>query len=119
MDSVFVVKRLSVDEDLFIADFDLVSSRTYNSFNIVEFRIPGKLENNNVIGLRISHRKDYRTRKGHFHTIDKFTDKNMVTDLQGRQHRSGGDLKGLNNKSANEKSENKRYDNGFCIFSKG
>lgn len=37
----------------------------------------------------------------------------MISDLQGRQHGTGGDLKGLNHKGSNK--ERKNYGNAKCL----
>jgi len=43
----------------------------------------------------------------------------MVADLEGRDHGSGGDFKGLHHKSPDEQGEENRDDKGLGIFPKG
>ena len=53
MDTVGVIKGLAVDNYLFVDDFNPVSFKADNPLYVIEFWVPGILENNNIISCRL------------------------------------------------------------------
>lgn len=101
-----VKKLFPVYYDLFVPDFNYITSNADNSFYIIEFRVFRKLEHYNIISLWIRDRNKGRSSEWHLDTINEFTDQNMVPNLQGRQHRSGRNLKRLHDERADGESKN-------------
>ena len=105
VDTVPVRKGFAVDADFLVPDLNYIAGNADNPFDIVQFRILGKLEHDDVVGLGSGNGDERRAGERHLHPVDELADQDMVADLQGRQHGPGGYLEGLDDEGADDQGK--------------
>jgi hypothetical protein len=105
-----------LQENLLLPDLDHVARHGDDALDEILGRVFGKIEDNDVAALRAFALDDHGIGEGNLHAVGELGDQQVVADLQGLEHGSGGDLEGLDHKGTNEKRQNKRHDERFGVF---
>src|SRR5665647_920575 len=97
IDPVGIYKGFAVDRYFFIPDLDDITGNGDDSFDVIQFRVFGKLKHHDIVRFWIRDRYQCRSGERYFHPIDEFTDQDVIPDLERWQHRTGRNFEGLDN----------------------
>ncbi len=106
-----------VDIQGLFSDFYRIARNANDSLNEVFGFVLWKTKNHHIPPLRTGDRDQDNVGKREFDAVDKLIDEDMVSDAQGRNHRAGRNLKGLNHEGTDKQGQNNRDNEGFCVLS--
>ena len=113
---VFDDQWFPVNIHFLVFDQDSVARKADDPFDKILIRIDGVLEDDHIFAVNIFNGDEHFSCKRISNAINKFINQDMIADEQGRYHGPRGDLKGLNDKSPDKQSKDKRNGNCFYIF---
>ncbi len=102
------VHRFVIHKQLMIHVANQVARNANHSFNVVSTAIFRVAENHHVTTLRIVHLENFCTGHWQSQPIGILVDQNKISDLQCRQHGTGGNLEGLHQERP--ENQNNRQD---------
>src|SRR3954471_13833087 len=128
----FIVEHDPIHQHGFIAKLHGIARCPHHPFDEILFFVFGKPEDDDVSPLRLAEFNEClrsvaingRERRlklaltGPLNAVRQFADQDMISNQQCRNHRTGGNLEGLDDKHPDRKGQEHRHDNGFCIFAK-
>lgn len=95
MNSKIQVMDLTINIHLFIPDLHRFTWQSNDPLDEVLAFVFWVFENNNVSPFGLSKRNDDLIGKRQFDAVGKLIHQDMVTNIEGLQHRAGGNLEGL------------------------
>ncbi len=105
---------ISIKDAIF--HLDDIPRETHHPFNKILGFILGKLKYNHIAMTWHAKRQEDQIGPRNSDPVDKLVDQNMIANVQRRDHRSGRNFIGLNQKSANQQGKNNGDDQRLCIF---
>lgn len=106
-----------IDHQALVDDFDLIAGNGDNPLDVVDIPVLGKTKDDDIATDRGLPWHQEFAGKRHPQAIDEFIDQEMVADLQGRQHRPGGNLECLHDKGTDKESQQHGDDDRLDILS--
>jgi hypothetical protein len=108
-----VIEQDSVNGDVSSIDLNILSRQTdYSLYVIFVFSLRID-KDDDVTPFRILDGDQRLSQERDLNAVNELVDKDVVSDQEGRLHRSRGNLKGLDDKGANEQGEKNSDNNGF------
>src|SRR5262245_26251494 len=111
-----IVHRLAVDIDLLRPYFDRITRHGDHPLDKVLRLVLGKYEHHHVTAIRPGVIDQIFFQERQADAVGELVDQDMVTDLQRRNHRSGGNLERLDDKGPDEQRQDQRHDDRFGVL---
>ena len=111
------LQKLIIDEDFLVFYANHIARDADDSFDEVFGGIQWVTKYDDVATLWFSKMSNFFVPKGDLDAVDELVHQNMVANEQSGLHGTGRDLERLNNKTANEQSQENRNDDRFSVFS--
>ena len=113
VDDVGLIKGKTVYKDFLVVDLYHVSGKAYHPFYEVKLSVFGKDEDDHVFSFGGFALDPKLPGDGIPHPVNELVDQDVIPHKEGRDHGAGGDFKGLDEKSADEKGKDQRQDYGL------
>ena len=114
-----IVDQLTIDEKLLVADLHNIAGNTDDALDEILAGIFGKLEDDNVVALRIVDGDDGLFDEGRLDAIDELVDQNVIADQQRVLHGTGRDFESLDHKGADKQGQYHGDDDRLDVFPQG
>lgn len=91
------LKEFTIDENLFVDNFNAVACHAHNPLNEIFFWIYWIFENDDVFTFGLANGNPGGAGEGIFYSVSELVNQEVVTDQQGGNHGSGWNFKRLDN----------------------
>ena len=106
MNGIWYFKKFIINVNFFVNNSYPVTWDSYDPFDKILVRIDRIFEDNDIFAFYVAYGNPGVAGKGVFYAVYEFIYQDVVTDQQCRNHGSGRNFKGLDDKCPDKKGEN-------------